>query len=136
MSVRHRKKFQDGRVTPQEYHAKHAFPPGAKCSGCGRPPSIRAIVMAPLDEVRKRDPDFGVVADLALTNPQAAKRFHEVLVPLRGSDGRPVPHIRLSTALACPVCAPAMEKALAKGPSWCVVDIQRGPGPDKLVTSG
>lgn len=123
-------------MSPEEYHAKHAFPLGAKCSGCGGPPQIRAIVMAPLDEVKKRDPDFAQISELATTNPEAAKRFFEMLVQIKGSDGKPVPHVRLSTAYACKRCGPTMEKTLAKGPSWCIVEINRGPGPQKIITSG
>ncbi len=126
----------DGRVTPREFHAANAFPPGAKCSGCTRRPTVRAEVLAPLDEVKRRDADFEEVSQLALTNPEAANKFFAMLVPLKGSDGKPVPHVRISSAFACDACAPSLERALAKGPSWCVVDIRRGPAPERLVTSG
>lgn len=131
-----RKKFMDGRMSPEEAHAKFAFPVGAKCTGCGAPPTIRGIVMAPLDEVRKRDPDFDTLASLANINPEAATRFYEMLVQIKGSDGKPTPYVRISTAFSCKSCSKTFEKTLAKAPSWCIVEINRGPGPDKLVTSG
>lgn len=134
--VIHRKKLFGGRFTAEEIHAKHAFPPGAKCSGCGGPPMIRAMVMAPLDEVKKRDPEFEVLEQLATVSPEAAQRWFKMLVQIKGSDGKPVPHIRLITAYACQSCGPTMEKTLAKGPSWCIVEINRGPGRDRVITSG
>lgn len=130
------RKFMGGLMTPREYHAAHAFPPGARCASCPRPPVVRAEVLAPLDEVRKRDADFEAISHLALTNPEAAQRFHAMLVPLKGGDGFPSPHVRISTVYACDACVPAMERALARGPSWVVVDIRRGPPPERLVTSG
>lgn len=132
----HRKKFMGGRMSAEEVHAKLAFPPGCRCNGCGKPPQIRAITMAPLDEVKKRDPDFDQLSALALINAEAAERFYKMCVQIKGSDGKPQTYIRLSTAYACKSCGPAMERALAKGPSWVIVEINRGPGPDKIITSG
>lgn len=132
----HRKQFMGGRMTPEEAHSKFAFPVGAKCAACQNPPLVRAIVMAPLDEMKKRDPDFEQLANLTLTNPKAAEKFFAMLVQIKGADGKPTPYVRISSAYACKQCAPEMERALAKGPSWCIVEINRGPGPDKLVTSG
>lgn len=135
--ARHRKKFMGGRASPEQVHSDLAFPPGVRCSGCSGPrPIMRAVVMAPLDEVRKRDPDFEQLERLALISPEAAQRFHSILVMLKDAEGKPAPHLRLSTAYSCASCASSMEKALAKGPSWVVVDINRGPGPDRVVTSG
>ena len=94
---------------------------------------MRAVVMLPLDEVRKRDPDFDTLAELALVHPGAAEKFHGMLVMLRGGDGQPAPHVRMTTAYACRACTPAMERVLARGPSWAVVEINRGPGPDRPV---
>lgn len=122
-------------MTAEQAHAKWGIPPNAKCL-CGRRPIIRAIVMMPLDELRKRDPEFDRVVGLASVSPAAAEQFFSLLIPLKGIDGKPVPHIRISTTYACESCGPTMERQLAKGPSWCVVEINRGPGTDKIITSG
>lgn len=131
----HRKSFHS--VTgksAEQYHADHAFPPGAKCI-CGRPPIIRAIVMIPLDELRKRDPEFDRVASLASINPSAAKQFFALLVPLKTGPDSVTPHIRVSTTYACETCRSVFEKQLAKAPSWAVVEINRGPGPKKVIST-
>lgn len=90
---------------------------------------MRAISMAPVDEMRKRDPLFEQLMQVSPTE------FLKTLVPLDiNKDGVPVPHVRISTVYACQHCAVELERAVAKGPSWVVVDINRGPGADKIVT--
>ncbi len=122
--MRHRSTFY-GRFkkSPQEMHAELAFPKGAQCAGCGQKPTVRAIVMAPLDEARKRG---YVPKDATLA------QLHSVLVPLR--QGSNVEHfVRTSMAYSCPSCRPAFEKVLARDvPSWCCVEINEGPK-DRIV---
>lgn len=119
----HRRKLFGGRCTAEEFHRAHAFPVGARCAGCrSTKVGVRAQVLVPLAELRARDP----MADLAMTADPAG--FARVLVQTVHG-----PHVRLSTVYACDRCAPSMERALAKQPSWVIVDINRGPGPDKLV---
>lgn len=89
-----------------------------------------------MDELRKRDPVFDKVASLALINPKAAVQFHQTLVQLRGSDGKPENHVRVSTVYACKMHIKEMERAAAKMPSWAVVEFNYGPGPDKIISSG
>ena len=40
----------------------------------------------------------------------------------------PEPYIRVSEKVACAGCQVIAERAAARGPSWCVVEIKRGPG--------
>lgn len=124
----HRKKFMGGRYTPQEVHAALAFPLDAKCQGCGRRPTIRAITMCELSEAKKR-PD--VAAILAQDPVSLIQRT----VMLKGSDGQGIPYLRMGLAYSCESCAPTMEKELAKAPSHWVIEINRGPGEDKIITS-
>jgi hypothetical protein len=122
------KRFMNGAITPQEYHAANAFGPDAHCAGCAGKPSVRAIVMIPYDEAIKR----GYV-------PPGHEASAEVLsrvVLLRSSSGAAEPHVRLSKAYACPMCQPAFERELARAPSWAVVDINRGPDPSNRVLVG
>lgn len=124
------KKFMNGDITPQDFHRKHGFPPGAKCQACGAPPAIKAIVLAEYKEAVQRGmiPNIGIDGQL---NEAVAK----TIVNLRGPSG-PVPHTRLSAAYACSNCAVMMERSLAKAPSWCVVEIHRGPDPTNRVSVG
>lgn len=122
----HVKKFANGRMTPQEMHRQFAFPKNAKCEGCGRRPHVRAIVMAPLDEVSKR----GLLpADM----PQ--HELMKVIVPIQSvTDRRPQAFVRISTTYSCTSCRKDFEKALAKGPSWCIVEINAGPDEKNRVS--
>lgn len=124
--IQHLQKFDGGRRTPQEVHAQHAFPPNAKCSGCGGRPSVRGIVMAPFDEAQKR----GFLPDGFIT-PEVAQTIVQI-----NEGGRPRPYIRISMAYSCRNCAKEMEKVLAKAPSWCIVEINRGPDPTNRVVTG
>ena len=124
------KRFDGGRRTPNEYHREFAFPPTAKCAGCGGPPAIRAIVLVELAEAIKRNmvqaPLFGQIV-----HPDVAK----TIVQLRGPSG-PVPHTRVSLTYSCDLCRKTMEVELAKAPSWCVVEINEGPDPRNKVQVG
>lgn len=122
----HRKKLFGGRYTAEEIHQKYGFGPQHKCAGCGARPLIRAIVMMELAEARKNS----ALDQMMLVAPDA---FMQQIVQIKGSDGKPTPYFRISVTYACKRCAPTMEKQLAKAPSHCIVEINRGPGPDKLV---
>ena len=89
---------------------------------------MRAIVMAPYDEAVKRR----MVPPAHVAGPEIVK----LMVALRGGDGQPVPHVRLSCTYSCRLCQRDFERALARGPSWCVVDIHRGPDPLNRVSVG
>jgi hypothetical protein len=113
----------------ESIHAKFGFPPGSKCMGCGNPPGVGGITLRSflaVPDLKRLDPDgFGIVAEM---HPD---KLAAMLVMMRGADGKPVPHVRISTVYACKRCAPDAERAAAKGPSYAIVDISRGPGPDK-----
>ncbi len=121
----HRTKLFGGRHTAEEYHQRYAFPPGAKCAGCSRPPLTRAMTFMPLDELQKRDPAFAVLAEVA------PEKILAMIVQFKGSEGKPVPHVRIATVYACKSCTPTMEKSAARAPSYAVVEIHRGVGPDR-----
>lgn len=121
--ARHIRKLND----PQKVHSDHAFPINAKCAGCGIRPLIRAITLAPLDEARKRMPSLD---SMLMTDPELVMQH---IVQINESAGsisgvaNPKPYFRLGVAYACKTCAPSMERQLAKGPSWVIVEINRGP---------
>lgn len=118
----HIKKFMDGQISPQAFHAKHAFPPGAKCFGCKRSPITTIRVYAPVKDMLARDP---MLKALSEADPTA---FMQLVCP-QGLFKEPM--MLLSCLYACTTCTPAAEKAAAKGPSYCCVDIDRGPSPDR-----
>lgn len=123
----HRKKFMGGRISPEEFHAKHAFPAHAKCLGCGKRPTIRAIVLMELAEAKK-NPSVDVFMQAA------PELFMQSVVQIKGSDGKAVPYYRVSVTYACPACKRDLQKALAKAPSHCIVEINDGPGPSKAIS--
>ena len=124
--------FDKGRSTPQEYHAKNAFPLDAKCTACQAKPSIRAIVMMPLDEAEKRN----LVPAGAAKAPYLFPALQPVLVHIKSSDPKGEWYIRISLAYSCTMCQKAFEKALATAPSYCIVEINRGPNSSNRVASG
>ncbi len=118
--IRHIKKFMGGRMTPEELH--RAVGLRVKCTGCDQPAAIRIRVFAALDELTKRHPEF--VAAVAVSNPEGP------FVPTVATQYGPM--VKISDIGACALCRKKAEVAAARGaPSWCIVDIDRGPGPDR-----
>lgn len=130
-AIIHRKKLFGG-MDPAEYHSRHAFPPGSKCAGCKtqRGLTTRVIVMLPLDECLKRDPELAAVFKAAQLDPQLRSKLDERMVQTKHG-----PHARISTTYSCEACRPWLEKEVAKAPSWAIVDINRGVKPGH-ATSG
>jgi hypothetical protein len=126
--ARHTTKFAGGRMSPEEMHAKYAFPPSAKCAACGKRPQIRAIVMMELAEAKKNE----ALVRLMEFDPET---FLAQLVQIKGSDGRATPYYRCSVTYACRSCSKAMQHQLAKAPSHCIVEINHGIGPQKIISS-
>lgn len=107
-----------------------AFPKNAKCGGCsGKRPIVRAITMAPFDEAKKKWPE---IESLAVRAPQLLMQ-RMVMIKENPYDKAGKPYVRIGLQYSCSGCAPAMERALAKLPSWVIVEINRGPGPDNPI---
>ncbi len=129
----HRKSFQTKfNQTPQEFHAKYAFSPTAKCTACNCKPHIRAIIMWPLDEAEKR----GLIPEGSAKMPLLFPAIAPVLVPIKGSGPNPDFYIRTSMAYSCKQCKKRLFSTLAKAPSWCIVEINEGPDPTNRVQVG
>jgi len=127
MSPLHMRKF--GRTTgesPQEMHARIAWH-GRRCQACGGPPAILIRVLAPFKELYERAPDTLTV--MANSDPE-----HPGQLPIIPTQYGPM--LRTSEIVACARCAPSAEKAAAHGPSWCLVEIDRGPDPTGKVSVG
>jgi hypothetical protein len=77
-----------------------------------------------MDEAVRRGMMPPAVFDL---DGQMTAEIGKCLVTLKGTDGRPVPFVRLSLAYACEHHKSEMQKAAAKAPSWCVAEISEGP---------
>ena len=75
-----------------------------------------------MDEMRKRDPLFD---EVMAVDPA---KFMALLIQTKHG-----PYVRVSTTFACKQCTPALERVVAKQPSWAIVDINKGPGPDKPI---
>jgi len=126
--VRHIKKFMGGRMTPEEVHSKYAFPPGARCECCKSSKlSVRAITLAPFSDVMSHSKMFGMLDPVTVA---------QMIVQIKGSDGRPIPYVRIGIVYACKQCVPVLERFLAKLPSWVIVEINRPPKPIPVITSG
>jgi len=128
MPTIHRRKLFNGQRTAEEIHQQYAFPINARCL-CGRRPLTRAIVMMELKEAMKN----AALAQLASVSPGDMLKQ---CVQIKNTDGKGTsPYFRCSVVYACKDCTPTMEKQLAKAPSHCIVEINRGPGTDKIISS-
>ena len=128
------RKFDNGNRTPQQYHEQFAFPPHARCSGCGHRPSIRAIVLYPAAECVKAN----LVPPLELVdwNSPVGKAITGAIVHINEGGADKI-YMRLPIIYSCKGCSSAMEKMLAKDvPSWAIVEINRGPDPTERVLVG
>lgn len=117
--VRHLTRFMEGRMTPEEAHRAYGI--RKSCYVCGKPAAIRIRVLVQLEEITKRNPEF--VAHVAATNPEGP---YIPTVPTRYG-----PMVKMSDVGACDNCKVEAERAAARGPSWAIVEIDRGPGADK-----
>lgn len=116
--VLHRRKFMDGRETPNEVSRRLGI--AKKCAICGRPGAIRIKVFMPYDEAMKRAPDL--IAAIMVSNPDGMK------VPtVQFKDGSTVREfIKASDNAFCDHCKVEAERTAATAPSWAVVEIDRG----------
>lgn len=116
--VLHRKRFMDGRETPNEVHRRLGI--AKKCIVCSRPGAIRIRVFMPLDEAMQRAPNM--IAAIMASNPDGPK------VPtVTFKDGStPREFIKASDSAFCDFCKVEAERTAATAPSWAVVEIDRG----------
>ena len=82
--------------------------------------------MAPLDEAQK----MGMLDGITL---EKAAALEKAMVDIRHPSGAVEKFLRLSVTYSCVTCRSEMEKALAKQPSWCIVEINEGPPPEKII---
>lgn len=87
----------------------------------------RAVTFAPLSELERVNRGM---AEMAAADPNF---MLSQLVQFKGSDGKPVAYVRVGVSYACKECTPALERALAKGPSWVVCELHKGPGPERPI---
>ena len=118
----HRDKLFGGRMTAEEVHRSIAFA-GQKCP-CGLPAAVKARSFAMAKDLADRDPLM--LQALAMKHPDG-----QVPVVMFNLTGSPQKFIKLGEVVACEICQPALEKTLAKAPSWVFVEFDRGPEKDK-----
>lgn len=114
----HTKKLFDGRQTAEEVHRSLAFPADARCACGSKKVAIRVRVFWPADDLVREKPEFAM---------QMAARHGGRLPVVEFKHGK---HVRVGDAFACDLCKSVLEKEAAKAPSWVVVEVDRGPGPD------
>lgn len=114
----------DGKITPNELHRTLAWPAHARCV-CG---SARVVIQAktfyPLEEFNKINPEL--VGTILMT--ERAATLSQLFVEFTSGV-----HVRISTTYACEQHKRDLEIAAAKGPSWALVEFDRGVGEDKPI---
>jgi len=123
----HFNKLFGGKMTAEEVHRSTALR-GRKCP-CGLQAAGRAISFAPLSDLFDKDPMR--VRWLAQQN---GGQIPIVQFKTGREDASAQKFVRLGEAVYCDICRSACEKAMAKLPSWVLVDWDRGPGKDKVVS--
>jgi hypothetical protein len=124
----HRKPLFGGKYTAEEVHSHYAFAPGERCVICKGPPLVRIRVYADPQEMLLREPE----AVFALAAQHQGK-LPAVKLKLNGSEREMVVW---SASAFCKRCTPEAERRVAReAPSWCHVEIDRGPGPEKRVVA-
>lgn len=114
----HSTKLFGGRETAMELHRRLAWN-GKPCDGCGaKDTSLRIQTFVLMS-------DMSADTRMAIEFQISIKKLHAAKLP----GGRRA--IRTGVMHACPRCAPSLERAAAKGPSYAILDFDRGPGEDK-----
>lgn len=121
----HIKRLTDGKKTPQELHREIGI--RKSCNYCGGPAAIRIKILAPKDEIIKRHPEF--FAMLQMSNPAGPDGALPIVQTTEG------PMLKISDIGACEHCKADAERAAARGPSWCIVEIDRGPDPTNKIAA-
>jgi hypothetical protein len=104
-------------MTPEQMHVEAL---NAKCP-CGAAATTRAISYAKLDELMQRTGGQELIGRLLVA--------HRGQLPvIEFTYGK---FVKIGEVFACNLCRPTMEREAAKGPSWVLVHIDRGPGPEK-----
>lgn len=116
--------FLSGKLSAQETHRAAAF--HAHPCICGRPAVVRIKVLVQLAELTKRQPEM--IAQICATNPDGS--WTVPTVPTKYG-----PMVKVSDIGACENCRADAEKAAARGPSWAIVEIDRGPNPKEAVSA-
>jgi hypothetical protein len=83
-------------------------------------------VLAPLDELKIRAPQAIAMYALSFDDPTKVP-----VIPTKYGA-----MVLISDAYACDHCKKDLEKAAAKHPSWCIVEIDRGPKDKIQVGAG
>lgn len=113
----HRAKLFQGRTTAMDLHRELAWG-GHRCDGCGA------------KDTAIRIQTFVLLKDMSMATRMAIE-FQISIRKLHTAKFRDGEAIRTGVIHACPRCSPAAERAAAQGPSFAIVDIDRGPGEDK-----
>jgi hypothetical protein len=124
--VRHLRKLFGGKMTAEEVHRAVALP-NMKCP-CGIQASGRAITFAPLSDLSSKDP-----LRLRWLAEQNGGQLPIVEFRQGKTDDSRAKFVKLGSVYCCDICKPAMEKALAKLPSWVMVHFDYGPEKDKII---
>jgi hypothetical protein len=120
----HMRKLFGGCMTAEEVHRSVALK-DQKCP-CGIQAAIKARTFATAVDLQEKDPLM--LMALAQKHPDGM-----VPVTMFNFHGTPQKFIKLGEVVACEICTPALEKVLAKAPSWIHVEFDRGPGKDKPI---
>lgn len=111
------KKLIDGTISAAEVNSKHGWSKPCTANRCANLPAIRIITW------------MGVMDFMS-----AAPHVPAHLVAARSVQMTHGRMVRLATIYACPTHRQEAERAAARAPSNVLVEINRGPTPDRFVS--
>lgn len=124
------KAFGTGRgLSPQELHRALGF--RKLCEQCGGPPVVRLKAFMPLDEFVRRDPLMAAMIEATSENG----RIPTVMFYTNQSKTSMAPFVKYADICACEGHRKEAEQLAARLPSFCVVEIDRGPDPTQRVVT-
>ncbi len=127
----HRSKLFRGQKTAQEIHREYGM--RGRCSLCSGPPTIMVRMMATIEEIKLRSPEYWVSICASAAQRGSVNRDRSIRIPFIATTYGKM--IRFSTAYACQHHQKELEITAAKAPSWVLVEIDRGPGADTPLVS-
>lgn len=118
----HTKKLFGGRETAEEVHRKYAWGPEKRCALCPDVPVIRISLGCSPKDLIENMPNLAR-AVMAQSDRGGIPYF----------ESKHGPMTWFNEVFACDTHRAIAEKQAARGPSWVLVEIDRGPGKDKTV---
>jgi hypothetical protein len=125
----HRTQLFGGKRTAHEVHAEFGW--GIRCEKCGGPPVIMIKSLARIKDLEKEAPEYLAAIEMAAIEDGHGNPDGSVNLPHIPTKYGPM--VTISRVASCLIHRKDAEVAAARGPSWIMIEIDRGPGADNPI---